>query len=253
MNADIVADVGNTRVKWGRCSGGAVVASASLPPDDPAAWREQLDRWGPAGPLTWAVAGVHPQRRQGLLDWLRQRGERAWALTDWRQLPLRVLLERPERVGIDRLLDAVAANRRRPAGVPAAVIDAGSAVTVDWLDEAGAFAGGAIFPGLRLMAQALHEHTALLPLIEVPKAAPPLPGTSTPAALAAGVYWAVAGGIRALLEQYAAGAGMAPAVFLTGGDGPLLQPALGSHVVLWPHLTLEGLRLTAEASGTDAN
>ena len=39
---------------------------------------------------------------------------------------------------------AVAANGRRPAGVPAVVIDAGSAVTVDWIDATGAFVGGAI-------------------------------------------------------------------------------------------------------------
>ncbi|MEK7734665.1 MAG: type III pantothenate kinase, partial [Pseudomonadota bacterium] len=47
------------------------------------------------------------------------------------------------------------------------LVDAGSAVTVDYVDQDGAFCGGAILPGLRLMAKALHDYTALLPLIEV--------------------------------------------------------------------------------------
>jgi type III pantothenate kinase len=115
------------------------------------------------------------------------------------------------------------------------------------LDEASVFRGGAIFPGLRLMAQALHEHTALLPLIQVQQADPPLPGTSTPEAMQAGIYWAAAGGIKALCEQLAARSGAVAEVFLTGGDAALLAPALGGDVHLWPTMTLEGLRLAAEA------
>ncbi len=244
---DIVADVGNSRVKWGRCGGGAVVESVSLPPDDAEAWTAQLARWGPAGPLTWAVAGVHPARRDRLAGWVRARGDAVEVIDAPARLPLRVLLEHPERVGIDRLLDAVAANSRRRPGTPAVVIDAGSAITVDWLTDDGAFAGGAILPGLRLMARALHENTALLPLIEVPTAAPPLPATTTRAALEAGVYWAAAGGVRAVIERLAAASLRRPDVFLTGGDGPLLHAQLGLGVLLWPDMTLEGIRLTAEA------
>ncbi len=125
-------------------------------------------------------------------------------------------------------------------------MDAGSAVTVDWLDESGAFAGGAIFPGIRLMTQALHDYTALLPLVKVEHANPPLPATSTPVAIEAGVFWAVAGGIQALVAQLAARANASPEVFLTGGDGLLLAKALNQDVHLWPHMTLEGIRIAAE-------
>jgi type III pantothenate kinase len=161
-------------------------------------------------------------------------------------LPLQVRLEKPDYVGIDRLLDAVAANSRRPAGTSAVIVDAGSAVTVDALDENGAFVGGAILPGLRLMAATLHEHTALLPQIDVPRHPPSSPGKSTIAAMEAGIFWAVAGGIRALIEQYAAAASAPPRVFLTGGDGPVLQTVL-PEAQLWPTMTLEGIRLSAEA------
>jgi type III pantothenate kinase len=256
MKPALVADVGNTRIKWGHFPDPAshpVPGSpfAGLPPDDPAAWERQLEAWGLKGPQSWAICGVHPARRDRLAEWARGRGDAVWVLDDWRHLPLAVRLEHPERVGIDRLLDAVAAKDRLQSqpedqGTPAVIVDAGSAVTVDWLDETGAFCGGAIFPGLRLMARALHEHTALLPLVEVKNPVPPLPGTSTPAAMAAGIFWAAAGGIQAAVDQLAGRSPEAPTLFLTGGDAALLQPALGPGYHFWPGMTLEGLRLTAE-------
>jgi type III pantothenate kinase len=246
---DLVVDVGNTRVKWGRCADGRVADTVALPADAAESWQEQVARWGLTGRLSWAVTGVHPRRRDGVADWARQRGDAVAVLDGPEALPLRVLVEHPQRVGIDRLLDAVAANSRRRPGAPAVIVDAGSAVTVDWVDGSGAFMGGAILPGLRLMTLALHEHTALLPLIDVPAGAPPLPGTSTPAAMAAGVFWAVAGGVRALVRELTAQAGCVPDVFLTGGDGPVLHAARGPDVQHWPAMTLEGIRLAVATPG----
>jgi type III pantothenate kinase len=246
MNPTLVVDVGNSRIKWGRCQEGQISESVSLPADDPKTWQEQLGLWNLTGALSWIVTGVHPQRRDRLAEWLRQRGDSARILDDWQQLPLRVRVARPEWVGIDRLLNGVAASRRVRSGVPAVLVDAGSAVTVDWLDESGAFAGGAIFPGLRLMTQALHDYTALLPLVPIQQPAPPVPATSTPAAVEAGVYWAVVGGMQALIGRLGSRATVAPEVFLTGGDAALLAPALNPDVHLWPHMTLEGIRIAAE-------
>ncbi len=130
------------------------------------------------------------------------------------------------------------------------IADAGSAVTVDLVDASGAFAGGAIVPGLRLMAKALHEYTALLPLVDPPMpeggATPPLPGTTTTSAIEAGIFWALSGGVEAILREYRRLCGCSVEVFLTGGDGPLLSAVLpDAH--LWPAMTLEGIRLSAEA------
>jgi type III pantothenate kinase len=161
---------------------------------------------------------------------------------DPNDLPLRVLVERPDHVGVDRLLDAVAANSRRRPGVSAVIVDAGSAVTVDYLDESGAFRGGVIFPGPRLMAQSLHDYTALLPVVELKHPIPEVPATATRPAMEAGIYWAVVGGVEAVVARY----GRVADLFLTGGDGALLHPAL-SRAQHWPTMTLEGTRLTAES------
>ena len=246
MNAAVVVDVGNTRIKWGRCKTERVEEVAFLPPE-PDAWARQLEQWQlpPAAP--WVVSGVHPGRCALLADWLRQRGMAVTLLNQPQDLPLTVRLELPERAGIDRLLNAVAVNTRRKPGVPAVIVDAGSAVTVDWLDETGAFCGGAILPGLRLMARALHDYTALLPRIQLHEAPPPRPGTSTTAALEVGVFWSVAATIRTLASEFAQGWPDLPQaeLYLAGGDGPLLHAAVGLEAILWPEITLEGVRVSA--------
>jgi type III pantothenate kinase len=249
MTPVLVVDVGNSRIKWGRCLDRRIAECASLAPADAGSWQRTLEQWGLSGRLTWAVSGVQPARQQGLIEWLRRRGDEVTVLTSAQQLPLRVALDAPDRVGIDRLLDAVAAVHRIGPGGAAVIVDAGTAVTVDCVDRSGAFCGGAILPGFRLMAQALHEHTALLPLIDIRRAQPPLPGDCTPAAMEAGIYWAVAGGVQALVRGFSAnhsGSG-STRVFLTGGDGPLLAPALEGEIISWPEMTLEGIRISAEA------
>jgi type III pantothenate kinase len=238
----IVVDVGNSRIKWGRCEDGGVVEAVALPPDSPNAWQMQLDCWPNAMTCAWAVSGVHPQCRDALVAWLRSRVAGVQVIDSYRQLPLAVRVDEPEKVGIDRLLNAVAANTRRPPGSPAVIVDAGSAVTVDLVYGAGDFRGGAIFPGLRLMARALHEHTALLPLVDFDQVEQ-APASSTVAAIRAGIFSAVRGGIWRLVCRYVecADANAAMPVYVTGGDAALLvsvDPTLGE---LWPEMTLHGI------------
>lgn len=253
MRPDLIADVGNSFIKWGRCADGAVVEQAYLHADEPDEWQAQRERWERREPCAWAVAGVHPARRDALVKWLWRNGDTVLVLDSAAKLPLRVHVDHPDRVGIDRLLDAVAANALRRPDTPAILIDAGSAVTVDWVDASGIFRGGSIMPGLRLMAESLHDYTALLPLLHVHEPAP-LPARSTTTAMQAGIFWAVAGGIRAICERLAP-AGQDADVFLTGGDAAKLEGSLretlptplAESVRVVPMLTLEGVRLSAEA------
>jgi type III pantothenate kinase len=241
MTPRLVADIGNTRIKWGLCTADGLAEAAAVPPDDPAAWGGQIARWGLSGRLTWAIAGVHPARRDRLAAWLGERGDEVRVLTEHCELPLRVDVVTPSKVGIDRLLNAVAVRARVPSGTPAVIIDAGSAVTVDLVDRDGAFRGGAIFPGLRLMAQALHDYTAALPLVPNPDiSVPAVPGRDTAAAITAGVNAAVAGGIDRLVEQYGSAR-----TFFTGGSTSLLAQLRCRPEDAGPYLALDGIRLTA--------
>lgn len=251
MIPHMVADVGNTRLKWGVCAadGSGIVTAVSLP-DDPAAWQEQMVRgFGEGAKLTWALAGVRPGLCERFETWLRDQGHLVRVLRSAAGLPLTINVPIPDHVGIDRLLDAVAARRRLQPGEPAVLIDAGSAVTVDWLDDRHTFCGGTIFPGLRLMTQALNDHTALLPLVSIPTPVPEVPAPDTVPAMQAGIFHAVVGGIERIVHLLTQRQTIPPRVFLTGGDGPLLAEALRETTpcTLWPWQTLEGILISAEA------
>lgn len=238
MRPDVVVDVGNTRIKWGRCGADRVVDVARLSPDSPDVWQRQVETWNLLPGAAWFLAGVHPRRRDALADWLRERAFAVHVLDSYRELPLEVCVEAPERVGIDRLLNAVAVNAVRGSEA-AVIVDAGSAVTVDLVDASGAFRGGAIFPGLRLMAEALRGYTAQLPLIEVKEIAA-YPGMSTEKAMAVGILSAVSGGIERLARQSGA-----EQIFMTGGDADELSRVMQLPARVWAEMTLEGVRLAA--------
>jgi type III pantothenate kinase len=187
-----------------------------------------------------------------MLDWLRTRGAAATTLLEnAAQLPLRVRMERPEAVGIDRLLDAVAANQRRPTGQPALVADCGSAITIDLLSANGDFLGGAIAPGLGMSARGLHQFTHALPLVSV-TAVPPALGTSTTDALRSGLFWGSIGAVQELVHRLAKTLDRKPIVYLTGGDAELLAPHLSIEFSMeWlPELTLHGIYLATRHAGT---
>jgi type III pantothenate kinase len=258
MKPDVVADIGNSRIKWGLCADDRVERMARLPIEGPEAWEKQAKLWNLATGSTWVLAGVQPQTLLRHAEWVRGRGDLVRVLMSWKDLSVQVQLDEPERVGLDRLLNGVAAKERVKRSLAVLIVDAGSAVTIDWIDEGGRFRGGVIFPGCHLMAKALNDYTALLPLVEIDWTNPPLPGNSTGGAIKAGVFWAVAGGIKATLRQLAARARWAegprlmqykatdPVVFLTGGNAELLAPVMDSWVIVWPEMTLEGIRIAAE-------
>jgi type III pantothenate kinase len=250
MTPDVVADVGNSRLKWGRCQPGRITEMVSLPLDDPQSWQEQRRRWRLPQPCHWAIASVNPPAAERFRHWLNSMGETAYLFQDPTLLPLHLAVEQPREVGWDRLLNAVAAHCLA-APDPAVIIALGTAMTVDLVDGQGVFRGGAILPGPRLLADALHRHTALLPYLDV-SALPPVaaPGANTAEAILAGIRAALVGGALLLLHHYA-DSYPNPWVFLTGGAlGDLAQWNFGEHFRGTRHiptLTLEGLRIAAES------
>ncbi len=149
--------------------------------------------------------------------------------------------------GQDRMLNALAAfDMMREA---CAIIDAGTAVTVDFVDGAGVFHGGAIAPGARMQLSSLHTGTATLP--EVDFAAPDgaeVYGKNTRQAMLHGVYFGVRGMVRLLVERYAESFGAYPRVIATGGDAPLLFDGDEFIERIVPDLTLRGIGVAVRAA-----
>jgi type III pantothenate kinase len=249
VNVDVVVDAGNSFIKWGRCAGGKVVERVSLNHDDTEGWNRQLDNWCIAEKRLWAVSGSDPKRQEQIIDWLFNHGQQVKVLDSYDLLPLKLNVKRPEKVGLDRLFNAVAVNSRKQVGVAAVVIDAGTAVTVDYIDAAGVFQGGAILPGLGTMAESLHKQTALLPHVKPDEleflgGTVKLPGKKTTEAMALGIIACFLGGIERISREYLSLATGQVAFFIGGGDGSWVDRnlSLGEHF-WWPEMTLEGIRI----------
>jgi len=271
----LVADIGNSRIKWGLVCDERLTSIAALPlPTDldlaQRAWQKQAESWTIPKGAYWVLATTNPAAAAILQHWIESRGDVAYLIKSYRDLPIGLSVQVPEQVGIDRLLNAIAANHRMGTGQPKYIVDAGSAITLDWIDAQGVFCGGAILPGFRLMSQALHHYTARLPLVSPRGEFPALPGRHTEAAIQAGILAAILGAINILRQRFleAEVATTKPGeqksasclhsskvpwdnreidlvAFLTGGDAELLYPHLGEAFVHWPEMTLEGLRLVA--------
>ncbi len=255
----VAVDIGNARTKLGLFGDGSAAGIPepvrTLPLWDDAPESDQISPWladDGRQPLRWWIASVNRPAATRLIDWLgeHRRQDRITLLASG-DLPLVIHLERPDMVGIDRLVDAVAANRLRQADRAAVIVNVGTAITVDLVSADGAFRGGAILPGIQMSARALHEFTDLLPLVDVAEliVPPPALGTGTVPAMKSGLFWGAVGAIRQLIDELckAAPGGRAgqPHVFLTGGAAEGVAELLGAEARYVPNLTLAGIALTA--------
>ncbi len=157
-------------------------------------------------------------------------------------LGLKLKVRAPDRLGVDRLLNALAL--RELFSGPAIAIDFGTATTFDCVDAKGAYIGGAILLGPNSAARALHEFTEKLPLIAVRKPKTII-GKDTKHCLEAGLYYGYLGMIREVLSGMKLELGGAVAVVATGGLAPLFLKDLPG-VRHEPNLTLNGLRLASD-------
>jgi type III pantothenate kinase len=262
----VAVDIGNTRIKLGQFHGDLSIASLPVPAQTlelPLANREgdfksaQLATWCESNvsrDASWWISSVHGGARDRFVEIARRQAtqlERNWLLHSIanQDVPLRIEVDFPERVGTDRLMAALAANRLRQTERAAIVIDLGTAIKVDVVTRDGAFAGGAILPGLAMSARALEEQTDALPRVAVDRwSVPPAAlGKSTEPAIAAGLFWGAVGAIRELVEQYSTDFGPSPDVFASGGASQLVADVLkerhGLAIVHVPHLVLAGIAL----------
>lgn len=155
-------------------------------------------------------------------------------------LGTRAICDRPNEVGADRLVNAVAAAAAYKP--PLIVVDFGTATTFDVVDADGNYRGGAIAPGLNLSLEALHMHASKLPRIEVtvPRV---VIGTNTIECMQSGIFWGHVGLIEGLVSRIRAEWGGPMTVVATGGLATLFAKATDVIEHIDPDLTLRGLLL----------
>ena len=170
----------------------------------------------------------------------------------------------PHTLGVDRFAALVAAHQQPQNQL---VVMAGTALTIDALNQNGQFLGGIIVPGLRTMQDALHQRTAQLPRLTDEDARVFAFPTHTTAAIASGAMAACVGAVvmqalahaRALRTTHENVA----RIVIAGGAATVMLPHLeiavaaafapgGSAavpvIVMQPNLVLEGLFYLAAAT-----
>ncbi len=248
MSRTLVLDAGNSRTKWGLHAVRGWMSFGAIPNGEigTLALREWQNLPRPDRIVGVNVAGEAARMRiEAQLArwrvpprWLTATAAAAGVVNSYAQ---------PAQLGADRWAALVAARKRALAmelfPPPVVVVNAGTAVTVDALDAEGVFRGGVILPGLRLMLQALAEHTAGLK--SMPGSYRDFP-TNTGDALYSGAVQAITGAIGEMRARLAGDANSVRCL-LAGGAAQDIAPHLGGPLEVVDSLVLEGVLALADA------
>jgi len=151
-----------------------------------------------------------------------------------------VLYREPKDVGADRVVNALAALAEEKP--PLIIVDFGTAVTFDVINDRGEYAGGSILPGIGISLSALYREAARLAPVDL---VPPERsiGRSTEESIQSGVLFGYAGLVEGMVERISKEMGGNPAVIATGGFAPLMAKVTAGIHRVDTDLTLKGLRL----------
>lgn len=156
-----------------------------------------------------------------------------------------VLIDNPEELGADRIVNAVAAVERY--GAPSIVVDFGTATTLDAISERGEYLGGAIAPGIEISSTALFNMAARLPRVELVRPEGPI-GHGSVASMQSGIVFGFAGQVDRLVEMMLEELGPGCRVIATGGLAEVVVEECRTVQTHDPLLTLHGLWLLHRAN-----
>lgn len=241
----LLFDVGNTRLKWGVHENGGIhktghVTHEKIRSDGIASITARLPRDVDAA-MASNVAGQSFATRLAGIVGMHCKTELHFARSEKAACGVTNSYRLPRRMGVDRWVAMIGAWAE--VGAACLVVDAGTAVTIDALDDEGRHLGGQILPGVGLMAAALTANTS-----DIPKSNRSLRAShgmdmfagDTGGAVAHGALNAVVGAVERALATLQE-EGHDPWLFLTGGDASRILGSLDDEALHRPHLVLQGL------------
>ena len=253
----LAVDIGNTKTAAGLLEGTDVRARASAPTDAKAAvqaiWAELQKTLGGKPSVKGAiVCSVVPKATAPAMEAIRELvSVEPVEFTAETPIGITNRYEPPGDVGADRLANAYAAWKLH--GLPAIIVDIGTALTIDCINAEAEYLGGVIAPGIGISLDALHNRTALLPQVKL-EPPPRVLGTTTAASIQSGITRGHTVMIASLVEALREELGFGPDahVVITGGYTAVLEPHLRPiSKLIDPDLTLRGLSLIhAALAGT---
>lgn len=238
MTHTLCFDFGNTRLKCAVFSGRDLKEVVVLESDDPMHVVPLLDKYQPARSILSSVIN-HNKELEHLLATRTQ----FHLLGHTSQLPFTTPVGKPETIGADRLALCAAAVDIYPHQHNLA-IGLGTCITYNYISPRNEFLGGSISPGMHMRFRAMHEQTALLPLVKA-EIHVPLIGYDTKTNMQSGVILGMSKEIDGIIEHY----GLKFSnfnVLLTGGDMPFFVPHLKNRIFADPYLIFKGLYAICE-------
>jgi type III pantothenate kinase len=238
MQTTLCFDFGNTRLKCAVFKGRDFLEEKILFTAEEASIQELIDLYKPNKSILSSVIN-HPPEIESLLakhTLFHKLGHNS-------KLPLTTPVGKPETIGADRLAICAAAVDLFPHHHNLA-IGLGTCITYNYVNGMHEFLGGSISPGLNMRFRAMHEQTALLPLIKA-EAQFPLVGFDTKTNLLSGVILGMCKEIDGIIEAYALKYNNL-SVLLTGGDMDFFVPHLKNKVFADVHLIYKGLFAISE-------
>ena len=214
----LLLDIGNTRTKVAISNNGDIVEQKMLGVDASAELAALCERYRIEGAIA-SVVGPMPDFKCLIPVDIYSRFH---LLSHNSHLPITIDYDTPETLGMDRVAAVVGASVLCPDS-PLVVVDAGSCITIDYLDATNHYRGGAILPGINMRFKAMNQFTAALPLVTLSDdelrgaISTPMTGRSTRDSLVSGVCNAAIYEIEGFMRDYEK---LSPGVklFLTGGD-----------------------------------
>lgn len=233
MQTTLCFDFGNTRLKYAVFKGREFLEEAVLDNATNNSIQQLIDRYAPEKSILSSVINHPPE-----MELLLARHTRFHKLGHTSKLPLTTPVGKPETIGADRLALVAAAVDLFP-NQHNLVIGLGTCITYNFINNEHAFLGGSISPGMHMRFRAMHEQTALLPLIKA-ESNFPLIGFDTKTNLLSGVILGMAKEIDGIIEAYSLKYSNFN-VLLTGGDMGFFVPHLKNKIFADPNLIFKGL------------
>jgi len=228
---NLVLDLGNTRIKAALFEANVLKEKFTFPSTN-----DLLSFLG-QGEFDHALISSVNQSADELLPLIKTTGKKI-KLRPGLPLPIQNKYATPETLGVDRLAAACGAFHYFP-NKSCLVIDAGTCINYEFIDEAGNYLGGAISPGIAMRFEAMHKFTARLPLVEA-DANVAMIGNSTETCMQSGVVHGALNEVEGIIGKYVADySGLV--VILCGGDASLFENRLKHPIFVAPDLILKGL------------
>lgn len=196
----------------------------------------------------WLAAVAGEVRSNIIESWLREQGEELKlheVHSEQFAFGVQNAYSTPENLGVDRWLAMLGAYNEQQK--PTVIVDAGTAITVDWVDENGKHLGGWIAPGVELMKQSVLQRAPKVfsDATQLYGRANQL-GTSTPDGLLDGCVNNFAGLVRQALHVTEVELDWFDyRLIYSGGSTPLLSNDLKRRGEMRSELVLQGLALYA--------